>query len=298
MFRLVVALGLFIGYASSSVAADYEVNLSVLDNLEGVADNGFELPLPAAKEKNAVSAAKKISPDKFKKNSVQKKSVKAEKPKSKKTVRKTEKNILKAKKVLPSESKEEKQTVILKTEQLEDKITSEPEKPVLQKTVEPIAKNKNETSKTEGESLLSAPEPIAESEPKKTEKTVVAETEDKQVSTDEISKEKNDEKREVSKVGESSAMLCFSDSSAELNAEITDVLTLFLNKIGLQNQEKITIEAYNYNEEDSGFARKRLSLNRAVAVRGWLLAKGLKSFSVKIINTEDASFQNNVLVSY
>ena len=209
MFRLVVALGLFIGYASSSVAADYEVNLSVLDNLEGVADNGFELPLPAAKEKNAVSAAKKISPDKFKKNSVQKKSVKAEKPKSKK-----------------------------------------------------------------------------------------AETEDKQVSTDETSKEKNDEKREVSKVGESSAMLYFPDSSAELNAEITDVLTLFLNKIDLQNQEKITIEAYNYNEEDSGFARKRLSLNRAVAVRGWLLAKGLKSFSVKIINTEDASFQNNVLVSY
>ena len=298
MFRLVVALGLFIGYASLSVAADYEVNLSVLDNLEGVADNGFELPLPAAKEKNAVSAAKKISPDKFKKNSVQKKSVKAEKPKSKKTVRKTEKNILKAKKVLPSESKEEKQTVILKTEQLEDKITSEPEKPVLQKTVEPIAKNKNEASKTEGESLLSAPEPIAEPEPKKTEKTVVAETEDKQVSTDETSKEKNDEKREVSKVGESSAMLYFPDSSAELNAEITDVLTLFLNKIDLQNQEKITIEAYNYNEEDSGFARKRLSLNRAVAVRGWLLAKGLKSFSVKIINTEDASFQNNVLVSY
>lgn len=298
MFRLVVALGLFIGYASSSVAADYEVNLSVLDNLEGIADNGFELPLPAAKEKNAVSAAKKISPDKFKKNSVQKKSVKAEKPKSKKTVRKTEKNILKAKKSLPSESKEEKQTVILKTEQLEDKIISEPEKPVLQKTVEPIAENKNETSKTEGESLLSAPEPIAESEPKKTEKTVVAETEDKQVSTDETFKERNDEKREVSKVGENSAMLYFPDSSAELNAEITDVLTLFLNKINLQNQEKITIEAYNYNEEDSGFARKRLSLNRAVAVRGWLLAKGLKSFSVKIINTEDASFQNNVLVSY
>ena len=199
---------------------------------------------------------------------------------------------------MPSESKEEKQTVILKTEQLEDKITSEPEKPVLQKMVEPIAKNKNEASKTEGESLLSAPEPIAEPEPKKTEKTVVAETENKQVSTDEISKEKNDEKREVSKVGESSAMLYFPDSSAELNAEITDVLTLFLNKIDLQNQEKITIEAYNYNEEDSGFARKRLSLNRAVAVRGWLLAKGLKSFSVKIINTEDASFQNNVLVSY
>ena len=54
-------------------------------------------------------------------------------------------------------------------------------------------------------------------------------------------------------------------------------------------ENKIAI--YSYNEEDGvdAFKKKRLCLNRAVEVRGYLLQKGYKNFSIKVINVDKGS---------
>ena len=95
-----------------------------------------------------------------------------------------------------------------------------------------------------------------------------------------------------------STSVSFADNSDELNEEIIRRLNLTIEKLGGDYSGKFLIEAYNYDNDGGIFSRKRLSLNRAVAVRSYLLGEGYKSFSIKIINTEDASLRNNVLISY
>ncbi|MBQ9732104.1 MAG: hypothetical protein IJV97_03345 [Alphaproteobacteria bacterium] len=52
---------------------------------------------------------------------------------------------------------------------------------------------------------------------------------------------------------------------------------------------KIAIYAYNLDDGVDTFKRKRLSLNRAVAVRSYLLPKGYKNFSIKVVNVDASS---------
>lgn len=52
---------------------------------------------------------------------------------------------------------------------------------------------------------------------------------------------------------------------------------------------KIAIYAYNLDDGVDTFKRKRLSLNRAVAVRSYLLPKGYKNFSIKVVNIDASS---------
>ncbi len=99
-------------------------------------------------------------------------------------------------------------------------------------------------------------------------------------------------------IEDKSTLVSFADDSDELNEEIIRRLNLTINKLGADYSGKFLIEAYNYDNDGGIFSRKRLSLNRAVAVRSYLLGEGYKSFSIKIINTEDASLKNNVLISY
>lgn len=53
------------------------------------------------------------------------------------------------------------------------------------------------------------------------------------------------------------------------------------------HNNKIAIYAYNLNIGTDVFRRKRQSLNRAVAVRSYLLGKGYKNFSIKVVNITD-----------
>ena len=46
----------------------------------------------------------------------------------------------------------------------------------------------------------------------------------------------------------------------------------------------------------SVFRKKRMSLNRAVEIRSYLLGKGYKNFSIKVINVNEADKNNLVTV--
>lgn len=273
MFRLVVLLLLGMGIAAPSSAADYEINLSALDALE-TSDADFELPLPVVKKKTAVSVQKKLPP---KKPAVRvKKSV--EPVVKTRTVRKTPAPVQKPK-------KEEAPAVT------EEQKTLPAEEPVKTDAVVPAAEPVVENVPAALE------QPAAEQNDN--EKSITEKSAAEIVRTDDVRQNVVPEspKTPVSSFDNREAVLVFDDESSELNAGIIKALTELTGRIETENPGKITIEAYNYDDGEGSFSRKRLSLNRAVAVRSWLLGKGCKSFGIKIINTEDVSLRNNILVS-
>ena len=53
--------------------------------------------------------------------------------------------------------------------------------------------------------------------------------------------------------------------------------------------------AYNYDNGEDVFRKKRQSLNRAIEIRSYLLGKGYKNFSIKVINITDDPAKGNVV---
>ena len=58
---------------------------------------------------------------------------------------------------------------------------------------------------------------------------------------------------------------------------------------------KIAIYSYNLDNGVDAFKKKRLSLNRAVEVRSYLLPKGYKNFSIKVVNVDAAPEKANTV---
>ena len=54
---------------------------------------------------------------------------------------------------------------------------------------------------------------------------------------------------------------------------------------------KIAINSYNPDAGEDAFAQKRVSLNRALDVRTYLIQKGYKNFSIKVLNVDAGSVQ-------
>lgn len=83
--------------------------------------------------------------------------------------------------------------------------------------------------------------------------------------------------------------LTFAADADELNDEQKKQIDGIIASFKDAKNNKIAIYAYNLEEGDDAFRRKRLSLNRAVEVRSYLLPKGYKNFSIKVINVDTAS---------
>ncbi len=80
-----------------------------------------------------------------------------------------------------------------------------------------------------------------------------------------------------------------SDLTPAQQQQIDAIISSFDNP----QQNKIAILAYNLDDGVDTFKRKRLSLNRAVDVRSYLLQKGYKNFSIKVINIASGSDRVN-----
>ena len=74
-------------------------------------------------------------------------------------------------------------------------------------------------------------------------------------------------------------------------AEINDIVGKFKNT----DKNKIAIYSYNLDDGVDSFKKKRISLNRAIAVRSFLLKKGYKNFSIKVININSGSDKVNTV---
>ena len=61
------------------------------------------------------------------------------------------------------------------------------------------------------------------------------------------------------------------------------------------SQNKIAIYSYNLDDGVDSFKKKRLSLNRALEVRSYLMQKGHKNFSIKVLNVDSSSDKANTV---
>ena len=92
-----------------------------------------------------------------------------------------------------------------------------------------------------------------------------------------------------------SSEIVFEDGISELTSEqmsqIDNIVGHFNNSIG----NKVAIYSYNVDDGIDTFKKKRVSLNRAIEVRSYLLRQGFKNFSIKVININSDSDKINTV---
>lgn len=89
--------------------------------------------------------------------------------------------------------------------------------------------------------------------------------------------------------------LVFTNEETELTDADKDIVDVIISGFKDPMKNKINIISYNYDDGQDSFKKKRQSLNRAIEVRTYLLNKGYKNFSIKVINiTDDLSKQNTI----
>lgn len=89
--------------------------------------------------------------------------------------------------------------------------------------------------------------------------------------------------------------VAFDDALAPLSQDnkqkVDDIIATFED---IQNN-KIGIIAYNIDDGVEVFKKKRQSLNRAIEVRAYLLDKGYKNFSIRVLNLKDEPQKANMV---
>ena len=86
--------------------------------------------------------------------------------------------------------------------------------------------------------------------------------------------------------------IVFAEKSDRLSAENLARLEECAATLAAPGKNKIIISAYNFEDGGNSFKSKRLNLNRAVAVRSFLMTKGYKNFSIRIVNTGNRGKRN------
>lgn len=93
-----------------------------------------------------------------------------------------------------------------------------------------------------------------------------------------------------------SSEIVFAPDSYELTDEDKARLDAVVASFDDPSVNKIAIFAFNVDDGKDVFRKKRLSLNRAVEVRSYLLGKGYKNFSIKVVNIDEPGDKENKVV--
>lgn len=89
--------------------------------------------------------------------------------------------------------------------------------------------------------------------------------------------------------------IIFAEGSSELDEVAKEKIDAIISSFDNAKANKIAIMAYNYDNGEDVFRKKRQSLNRAIEIRSYLLGKGYKNFSIKVINITDDPAKGNVV---
>ena len=148
-------------------------------------------------------------------------------------------------------------------------------------------------------------EPAAKVEPAKTEVSVPAAEEtakapEKAAAVQEaenVPAAETEEKKEIKPLlpvgdktpaaAEAGRQIFFADDSFEISPENADKIISLIETFEDPRKHKIAIYAYNYDNGENTFKKKKLSLDRATEIRSLLLNKGYKNFSIKVINNPE-----------
>lgn len=156
-------------------------------------------------------------------------------------------------------------------------------------------------------------EPAAKVEPAKTEVSVPAAEEtakapEKAATVQEaenVPAAETEEKKEIKPLlpvgdktpaaAEVGRQIFFADDSFEISPENADKIISLIETFEDPRKHKIAIYAYNYDNGENTFKKKKLSLDRATEIRSLLLNKGYKNFSIKVINITDNPEKRNLV---
>lgn len=156
-------------------------------------------------------------------------------------------------------------------------------------------------------------EPAAKVEPAKTEVSVPAAEEtakapEKAAAVQEaenVPAAETEEKKEIKPLlpvgdktpaaAEVGRQIFFADDSFEISPENADKIVSLIETFEDPRKHKIAIYAYNYDNGENTFKKKKLSLDRATEIRSLLLNKGYKNFSIKVINITDNPEKRNLV---
>ncbi len=156
-------------------------------------------------------------------------------------------------------------------------------------------------------------EPAAKVEPAKTEVSVPAAEEtakapEKAAAAQEaenVPAAETEEKKEIKPLlpvgnktpaaAEVGRQIFFADDSFEISPENADKIISLIETFEDPRKHKIAIYAYNYDNGENTFKKKKLSLDRATEIRSLLLNKGYKNFSIKVINITDNPEKRNLV---
>ncbi len=89
--------------------------------------------------------------------------------------------------------------------------------------------------------------------------------------------------------------IVFAEGSDELDEIAKEKIDAIIASFDNAKVNKIVIMAYNYDNGEDVFRKKRQSLNRAIEIRSYLLGKGYKNFSIKVINITDDAAKGNIV---
>lgn len=89
------------------------------------------------------------------------------------------------------------------------------------------------------------------------------------------------------------AKIVFVEGESELSDSHKAQIDGIVNTFADAANNKIAIYSYNLDDGVDSFKKKRQSLNRAVEVRSYLLQKGYKNFSIKVLNVDGSSDKIN-----
>ena len=172
-----------------------------------------------------------------------------------------------------------------------------------------IVKMPNSESKEEkNEKLLSTEEIKKENKTEISSKTEDTSSElqkelddinQKQVSQSVINKEEqpslliNTSQTAIAQNEPSKSEIFFAEGSDELTTENEGEIDNIINSFENAKENKIAIYSFNLDDGNDSFRKKRISLNRAIAVRSYLLGKGYKNFSIKVVNLDEANGKEN-----
>lgn len=103
------------------------------------------------------------------------------------------------------------------------------------------------------------------------------------------------ETQSVSSETSTDRYIVFAEGVDELNSEQMAKIDEIIGRFKDINTNKIAIYSYNLDDGIDSFKKKRISLNRAVEVRSYLLKQGYKNFSIKVININSESDKINMV---
>ena len=89
--------------------------------------------------------------------------------------------------------------------------------------------------------------------------------------------------------------ISFTEGVDELSAQQMAKIDAIVKSFEDTDTNKIAIYSYNLDDGVDSFKKKRISLNRAVEIRGHLIKQGYKNFSIKVININSNSNKVNTV---